>query len=160
MRNMIDSVPTRLNISPPSKPCHNCRRKRLRCDRSIPDCQKCTSKGETCLGYGKLLRWTNDVAVRGKLAVQISQHQRHTAHSHTKDVVASRYVLPKTRQLSDAELQPLHITLIDPLLVDLGPRHRVYIGHCEWNQTLIQHTALICTILTLITKLHDVFVKI
>ncbi|KAI3397419.1 hypothetical protein diail_10750 [Diaporthe ilicicola] len=129
---MIDSVPTRLNVSPPSKPCHNCRRKRLRCDRSIPDCRKCISKGENCPGYGKLLRWTNDVAVRGNLAQQVSQHSIHTVHGQAKDVVASRTVPPnggRRQQTSAAELHPLQITLIDPLLVDLRPRHRVYIGH-------------------------------
>ncbi|KAJ0118702.1 criflavine sensitivity control protein acr-2 [Diaporthe amygdali] len=126
---MIDSDLARPNVSPPSKSCHNCRRKRLRCDRSIPDCQKCTSKGEKCLGYGKLLRWTNAVAVRGNLADQISQRPSHTVHSHTKDVVASHLVHPRRRQPPDTEFQPLQLSLIDPLLIDLAPRHRVYIGH-------------------------------
>lgn len=51
-----------------SKPCHNCRRQRLRCDRSYPHCNKCTNAGKECLGYGKLFRWTGAVASRGKLA--------------------------------------------------------------------------------------------
>lgn len=144
---MIDSDLARPNVSPPSKSCHNCRRKRLRCDRSIPDCQKCTSKGEKCLGYGKLLRWTNAVAVRGNLADQISQRPSHTVHSHTKDVVASHLVHPRRRQPPDTEFQPLQLSLIDPLLIDLAPRHRVYIGHCELHATSISNfrcTGLTC----------------
>ena len=130
----IDSVSTRLNApaSPPSKPCHNCRRKRLRCDRSIPDCHKCFSKGEKCMGYGNLLRWTNAVAVRGNLADQTPQSR---GHSRPQDVVISCDVPPRRRQTTDMRVQCLQLPLIDPLLVDLGPRHRVYIGHCESHQS-------------------------
>lgn len=41
-----------------SKPCHNCRRRRLRCDRSWPSCHKCAVSGQECLGYGKVFVWT------------------------------------------------------------------------------------------------------
>ncbi|KFA61618.1 hypothetical protein S40285_08789 [Stachybotrys chlorohalonatus IBT 40285] len=54
------------------KACHNCRRKRLRCDRSVPQCVKCSTAGRQCLGYGNLLRWTGAVASRGRLAGQTS----------------------------------------------------------------------------------------
>lgn len=56
----------------PTKPCHNCRRQRLRCDRSYPHCNKCTKAGKECLGYGQLFRWTGAVASRGKLAGRTS----------------------------------------------------------------------------------------
>ncbi|KAJ6787350.1 hypothetical protein PWT90_06350 [Aphanocladium album] len=56
----------------PTKPCHSCRRQRLRCDRSYPHCNKCTNAGKECLGYGKLFRWTGAVASRGKLAGRTS----------------------------------------------------------------------------------------
>ncbi|KAM3454783.1 hypothetical protein MY3296_002761 [Beauveria thailandica] len=56
----------------PAKPCHNCRRQRLRCDRSYPHCNKCINAGKECLGYGKLFRWTGAVASRGKLAGRTS----------------------------------------------------------------------------------------
>lgn len=40
----------------PPKPglakCHSCRRSRLRCDGTQPICEKCTSRGVECLGYG------------------------------------------------------------------------------------------------------------
>ncbi|KAH7157383.1 fungal-specific transcription factor domain-containing protein [Dactylonectria estremocensis] len=54
------------------KPCHNCRRRRLRCDRSVPQCSKCAARGIECLGYGQLFLWTGAVASRGKLAGQKS----------------------------------------------------------------------------------------
>lgn len=52
----------------PTKACHNCRRQRLRCDRSYPHCHKCVVAGKECLGYGKLFRWTGAIATRGRLA--------------------------------------------------------------------------------------------
>jgi hypothetical protein len=52
----------------PRKPCHNCRRRRLRCDRSLPRCHKCTNAGQECLGYQALLIWTRGVASRGKMS--------------------------------------------------------------------------------------------
>ncbi|KAH7019047.1 fungal-specific transcription factor domain-containing protein [Ilyonectria destructans] len=54
------------------KPCHNCRRRRLRCDRTVPQCSKCAARGIECLGYGQLFLWTGAVASRGKLAGQKS----------------------------------------------------------------------------------------
>ncbi|KAF2670836.1 hypothetical protein BT63DRAFT_370661 [Microthyrium microscopicum] len=50
-----------------SKACHNCRQNRRKCDRSVPTCNKCHSTRQECLGYGKLLQWTNSVATRGKM---------------------------------------------------------------------------------------------
>ncbi|KAI1820714.1 fungal-specific transcription factor domain-containing protein [Xylaria intraflava] len=57
-------------IIPPmeQKACHNCRRRRLRCDRSIPACHKCTRSGQRCLGYGRLYRWvhSDSIGLRGR----------------------------------------------------------------------------------------------
>lgn len=55
------------SLSLPTKACHNCRRKRWKCDRSLPVCQKCLSTGTECLGYGKLFIWNQGVASRGKM---------------------------------------------------------------------------------------------
>ncbi|KKA27413.1 hypothetical protein TD95_005196 [Thielaviopsis punctulata] len=41
-----------------AKACHNCRRRRLRCDRSRPTCNKCFISGQECLGYDRLFVWT------------------------------------------------------------------------------------------------------
>jgi hypothetical protein len=55
-------------MSLPRKPCHNCRRRRLRCDRSLLQCHKCANAGQECLGYQALLVWTRGVASRGKMS--------------------------------------------------------------------------------------------
>lgn len=54
---------------PPStaKPCHNCRRRRLRCDRSWPTCHKCAVTGQECLGYGKVFVWTQGIDSQGNV---------------------------------------------------------------------------------------------
>lgn len=71
-RRRQDRWPPMSQAETPAKPCHNCRRQRLRCDRSYPHCNKCTNAGKECLGYGKLFRWTGAVASRGKLAGRTS----------------------------------------------------------------------------------------
>ena len=48
-----------------TKPCHNCRRRRLRCDRSWPTCHKCAVSGQECLGYGKVFVWTQAIDGNG-----------------------------------------------------------------------------------------------
>lgn len=48
-------------------PCYTCRRRHVKCDRTLPACAKCAKKGVPCLGYQKPLRWAEGVAVRGKL---------------------------------------------------------------------------------------------
>ncbi|KAM5347942.1 hypothetical protein ACJ41O_007766 [Fusarium nematophilum] len=50
-----------------SKPCHNCRRRRLRCDRSWPTCHKCAVTGQECLGYGKVFVWTQGIDSQGNV---------------------------------------------------------------------------------------------
>lgn len=50
-----------------SKPCHNCRRRRLRCDRSWPTCHKCAVSGQECLGYGRVFVWTQANDTHGNL---------------------------------------------------------------------------------------------
>ncbi|CAI6333989.1 unnamed protein product [Periconia digitata] len=47
--------------------CYTCRKRHIRCDRTLPTCRKCDKKGVPCLGYQKPLRWADGVAVRGKL---------------------------------------------------------------------------------------------
>jgi len=59
-----------------TKACQNCRRKRRRCDLSIPICAKCAVAGEECMGYGMRLVWTNSVASRGKLMGKTFENDR------------------------------------------------------------------------------------
>ncbi|GAB0134798.1 hypothetical protein EsDP_00003154 [Epichloe bromicola] len=76
-------------LNPPTKPCHNCRRQRLRCDRSYPHCNKCVNAGKECLGYGKLFRWTGSVASRGKLAGRTSSAPLDAAAAAAAGAAAS-----------------------------------------------------------------------
>ncbi|KAL6813205.1 fungal-specific transcription factor domain-containing protein [Trichoderma sp. SZMC 28013] len=77
------------SVQPPTKPCHNCRRQRLRCDRSYPHCNKCAASGKECLGYGKLFRWTGAIASRGKLAGRTSSAPVDAADAEDADADAS-----------------------------------------------------------------------
>ncbi|KAG0637127.1 hypothetical protein HOY80DRAFT_924824 [Tuber brumale] len=48
--------------------CYTCRRRRVRCDRALPHCEKCANRrGLDCLGYKKPLVWNKGVASRGKM---------------------------------------------------------------------------------------------
>lgn len=103
----------------------------MRCDRSLPQCQKCISKGDQCLGYGRLLRWTNAVAVRGKLAEQVGQRPSTLELTGSND--DDSHYGHVTREISGLEVGlPVYAVkpgLIDPLFKDLGPRQRLYISH-------------------------------
>lgn len=90
-------------------PCWTCRRRRLKCDRALPICGKCTCSQQPCLGYSKdkPLRWTDSVATRGKLTGKKVPHQEQH--------------LPISRVLDD------------PCLQDLSPSMRGYITYCKWS---------------------------
>lgn len=110
------------------KACHNCRRRRRRCDRSQPVCRKCTSNGEECLGYGNLFRWTNAVASRGRMA-GLSTFGEAPGQ-------------PEPPLQAGKQHPDVLFSLIDPLLQDLGSSSRYYIRHCmlsaPFNLTSLQ----------------------
>ena len=89
-RHMASKEP----VQPPRERCHNCRRQRLRCDRSYPHCNKCLLAGKECLGYGQLFRWTGAIASRGKLAgktsVASSSEASDSAAGHDRGQIPSR----------------------------------------------------------------------
>ncbi|KAI0514654.1 fungal-specific transcription factor domain-containing protein [Xylaria bambusicola] len=112
------------------KACHNCRRRRLRCDRSVPVCHKCTKTGQTCLGYGKLYRWAEPAAPFNRQC-----QSRSAAVTRLRD---SEFVLPDRRhgrqlcnrdQLDDRHRQTLKLALADPLLQDLSSSSRHYLSY-------------------------------
>ncbi|KAL0943025.1 acriflavine sensitivity control protein acr-2 [Colletotrichum truncatum] len=135
-------------LNAPTKPCHNCRRRRLRCDRSYPHCHKCTAAGQECLGYGKLFRWTEGVASRGKLAGKTSI----TFSSSAPEPLPSRIstlepaaAAPETRTqdtpASSSEDNALVVsalrsgtqsapwTLVDPLFQGVEHHYRHYLSY-------------------------------
>ena len=120
------------------KPCHNCRRRRLRCDRSVPECHKCTRTGQTCLGYGKLYRWTEPEAPGTR------QYQNRNAATVARlgksdDLCLDRLNGRQSRnniypdQPNGRAGQKLKMTLADPLLQDLTSASRHYLSYCMYR---------------------------
>ncbi|KAF2201596.1 hypothetical protein GQ43DRAFT_371055 [Delitschia confertaspora ATCC 74209] len=128
-------------LSLPSKACHNCRRRRWKCDRSLPVCQKCLHSGVECLGYGKLFLWNRGVASRGKMMGKMFEETRQ------KSDMESALPLPSSKDnstvtqleqnvISTSDVVKVHHvdpslqwTLIDPLVRDLDPHSRYYLSH-------------------------------
>lgn len=48
--------------------CQKCRKRRIHCDRTLPGCRKCLSRSFQCPGYGRVLRWGQGIASRGRQA--------------------------------------------------------------------------------------------
>lgn len=139
------SAAAALNL--PTKACHNCRKKRWRCDRSLPSCQKCSSSGDDCLGYGKLFKWISGVASRGKMmgksydardglkkaakphdapAKQQQQHV-HSGNEVLSDLHEHFTAAPDRNE--GQSTMTLHRPLVDPLVNDLDPNSRYYMHH-------------------------------
>ena len=56
-----------LKLSLRSLDCRLCQKRRIICDRSVPQCQKCNIRGLPCPGFPSVyLRWDQGVASRGK----------------------------------------------------------------------------------------------
>ncbi|ORY67382.1 uncharacterized protein BCR38DRAFT_364814 [Pseudomassariella vexata] len=112
------------------KNCHNCRRRRRRCDRSVPGCHKCHSTGQECLGYGSLYRWTDSMVSRGRMngqktfAPTISKNGDENDHS---------WVIPyferRQEMLMNTPRDELGILLMDPLLQDMDSLSRRYLSY-------------------------------
>ncbi|KAL5360171.1 fungal-specific transcription factor domain-containing protein [Aspergillus floccosus] len=63
----IDKLPP--DRATASKDCHSCYRRRIKCDRSLPKCRKCTIRGLQCPGFDLIrLKWDQGVASRGSFA--------------------------------------------------------------------------------------------
>ncbi|KAF3766895.1 hypothetical protein M406DRAFT_89512 [Cryphonectria parasitica EP155] len=118
-------------IKPPRSACHNCRRARLRCDRSVPGCEKCHARGQICLGYGLLLRWTTTNTAGGPPS-QVSK-PRPLSREVEKDAALTL----RPRSVGGAEAvnmgfpSSIQFSLADPLLQDIGPGNRLYISHFD-----------------------------
>lgn len=131
--------------------CHNCRRKRFRCDGSEPSCRKCISLGKVCLGYDTLLRWTDSVASRGKLSgKKIPLHDLDHTSSQTaadKGRLATntanqgRSINPSPDLDLDDRIQPCGI-LTDPLFNGMSSSDRYYLSYC-WSSFASLHAPLL-----------------
>lgn len=154
------------SVQPPTKPCHNCRRQRLRCDRSYPHCNKCAAAGKECLGYGKLFRWTGAIASRGKLAGRTSsapveagdgrEAEEALSPASTVRYESSPPASPRAwngyhGRRSSADAQALQLVsqprspsaspaspwvLVDPLFQGLDQSHRFYLNYCAYEPSI------------------------
>jgi hypothetical protein len=120
-----------------AKACHTCRRRRVKCDRTLPQCQKCAGAGVECLGYGRLILWNQGIASRGKMMGK-SFGETKFSGSSSHDAVAIRPASSQTpaHTTSGFDFGQKHFggispayALIDPLLQDLDQRSRHYIAH-------------------------------
>jgi hypothetical protein len=126
-----------------SKPCHNCRKRRLRCDRSLPTCNKCSALGQECLGYGKVFNWTNAVASRGRMAgkqtfAPTEQRIGDTAKAHGCPIRHESSVVVRRKdqgaaphQMPDAGGATLTM-LTDPLFQHMDDSSRFYLNYCKF----------------------------
>ncbi|CEO59246.1 hypothetical protein PMG11_03927 [Penicillium brasilianum] len=66
MRNVhMNSLPPDRQVA--AKDCRQCIRRRIKCDRTVPNCQKCTIRSLPCPGFPRVhLRWNQGVASRGR----------------------------------------------------------------------------------------------
>lgn len=122
--------------------CHNCRRKRFRCDGSVPSCRKCISLGKECLGYGTLWRWTDSVASRGKLSgkkIPLSKDDSDYSPSSQTDEDEWRLATNTANQGRSSNPSPdldlddsmqLSGNLTDPLFCDMSSSDRYYLSYC------------------------------
>lgn len=112
--------------------CHNCRRRRLKCDRTIPQCLKCKHKGQDCLGYQRLLRWQPPLASCSKRAGPTSQAVARP-QSRNRDLTLQHtiYALSPNQQSQRYVSTLLLNPLTDPLMQDLDHASRGYLAYCE-----------------------------
>ncbi|KAH7068360.1 fungal-specific transcription factor domain-containing protein [Paraphoma chrysanthemicola] len=134
----------------PTKACHNCRKRRWRCDRSLPSCQKCLSSGVDCLGYGKLFKWNSGVASRGKMMGKSYDEREeikkaakthaapalkwdndnHPQHQENGDIIPPRAQSDESESPEEEEMAiTVQRPLVDPLVNDLDRHSRYYLNH-------------------------------
>ncbi|KAI1645295.1 fungal-specific transcription factor domain-containing protein [Daldinia loculata] len=112
------------------KACHNCRSRRLRCDRSVPVCHKCTSTGQKCLGYGKLYKWVDNKTPGDRISAKSSVYSTPKTREHVKfqpddPAYDDQYVVfPQHTRLCSP-----NFTLLDPLFQDLNTSSRHYLNY-------------------------------
>ncbi|KAI0389192.1 hypothetical protein F5Y17DRAFT_142007 [Xylariaceae sp. FL0594] len=113
------------------KQCHNCRRRRLRCDWSVPTCVKCSKTGQRCLGYGQLYRWVDSDTAAGGGADTNHGKKRHTLAPHTGylGLISESRGLCAFAKVADEGTQQFVISLADPLVQDLNGSSRRYMSY-------------------------------
>ncbi|KAI1501583.1 fungal-specific transcription factor domain-containing protein [Biscogniauxia marginata] len=128
------------------KACHNCRRRRLRCDRSVPGCHKCSIAGLKCLGYDKLYRWADTLIPNYSITTQRKLKTPPETRFCNRDRADSLgpydgcLVPTAGEQLSNSPT----ISLADPVLQDLNLSSRQYLYYfaTRFCQDLVVHDSM------------------
>ncbi|KAH6645878.1 fungal-specific transcription factor domain-containing protein [Truncatella angustata] len=128
-----------------AKACQNCRKRRLRCDRSIPGCNKCLATGQECLGYGKAYQWTNAVASRGRMAgkqtfASTEPSSPPRTGDHSRALVRAQEPLPRSG-MTMVNNNSMPIILTDPLFQHMDTTARFYLNYFSKRmcQELVTH---------------------
>jgi hypothetical protein len=123
----------------PKEPCHNCRRRRRRCDRSLPHCQRCHRAEEECLGYGKFFSWVNGVASRGKMTGK--SFGKIAKATRKRDCIMAPLEADEQKfnntslQLSSYAKPVVFMDqpLTDPFIQDMNQNSRFYLFYCTFT---------------------------
>ncbi|KAL4921338.1 fungal-specific transcription factor domain-containing protein [Aspergillus aurantiobrunneus] len=119
-----------MRTNPAEKACHTCRRRRLKCDRTVPACQKCARTGQECLGYGKLFLWNHGVASRGKMMGKTYPVPAARTDEGREVRFGQRERCIQRQMLDyDETMVSLHVPLLDPLYQGLDHAARQYLFH-------------------------------
>ncbi|KAI2622057.1 fungal-specific transcription factor domain-containing protein [Xylaria nigripes] len=128
------------------KPCHNCRKRRLRCDRSVPACYKCTRTGQRCLGYGRLYRWVHSEIPAGPRNQNPNSALIAFSEPSSSPLQPTAYAKSPRRDSTVHGIgRDLHVPLnyfpADPLLQDLSTSSRQYFFYfaSRFCQDLVVH---------------------
>lgn len=121
------------DISSNGTDCRRCVKRRIKCDRSIPQCQKCNVRGYDCPGFESIqLKWNQGVASRGRLkgenfpiisrkevsSIQNSQSPENAwAQTHISLVLESDLHKPQSRDILTDRLHNHFNFVISPLLM-------------------------------------------
>lgn len=126
--------------APQMKKCWPCRRRRLKCDGTVPRCVKCRDNGVECT-YTKPLTWVNGVASRGRMmGCTFDEVYAGRDDSSGQGSLAlrppyapDRRLLPNTAgDISGAcRSAPVSRALTDPIFQDLGYNERFLVDYCK-----------------------------
>lgn len=146
-----------------TQPCHTCRRRRVKCDQTLPFCKRCEANHYECLGYQKLILWNHGIASRGKMmgktfpAVPVSTVAKSqpgwdqvntlpalvptatalpaTSTHVTRNRTCTTSILNKHTLAIGKRLMhdALHGNLTDPHFQDLNNTSKYYLYCCEYT---------------------------
>ncbi|KEF59935.1 uncharacterized protein A1O9_04783 [Exophiala aquamarina CBS 119918] len=111
--------------------CSTCVRRRIRCDRSLPKCHKCSKKSLLCPGYGPRLRWANGIAVRGHLkgckTPNIDKPRRSSSATTSSSKTPTSLTRTKSNDSNTTLAQPvLTLDCLENLVPDLPDEDTIY----------------------------------